>query len=176
MEEERKTYTIHKSKESQNDRSLSAGQKLRKNLENTPYRVDTVAVYHGVEYVCDTRASDLLATRDTFKYISKPMVWISATTHLERDYSLLEKYVGKKVRAIVTYGHESTDMRRKLEELVEEFKAETTLDTAVQTASVIAKSGDAVVFSPSCKPLDGYTNYFDRGNAFKIIIEQLAKK
>lgn len=175
MGEEKKSYTIHKSKEAQIDRSLSARLGLRRSLEKTTCRVDSLGELNGAEYICDTRAVDLLATRDTFKYIEKPIIWISATVSIRRDYSLLEKYVEYKVKAIVTYGLHSADMESKLKGLVTTFESIDTLEEAVQKAATMAQKGDAIVYSPSCKPHDDYQNYYDRSNVFKHIFEYLNK-
>lgn len=175
MKKQRKSYTIHKSKISQAEKDLSASESLKRNLEQTVYRVDSVATINQIEFICDTRAKDLLSTRDTFKYIEKPIVWISAKPKHERDYSLIEIYLEKKLRGIVMYGMNGVDSRNKLSDFVEHFEVETLLVDAVKTAQRIAVAGDAVVLSPSCMAHDEYINYVDRGNAFKQIVIELEK-
>lgn len=176
MKKHKRSYTIHKSKISQAEKDLTASESLRRNLEHTPYRVDTIATINNVEFICDTKAKDLLSTRDTFKYIEKPIVWISAKPKHERDYSLIEIYLEKKLRGIVMYGSHGVDSRNKLNEFVENFEVETTLEDAVVKAQEIANGGDAVVLSPSCMAHDGYMNYVDRGKAFKQIVINLQSK
>lgn len=176
MKKQKRTYTIHKSKISQAEKDLTASESLRRNLEQTPYRVDTIATINDVEFICDTKAKDLLSTRDTFKYIEKPIVWISAKPKHERDYSLIEIYLEKKLRGIVIYGSHGVDGRSKLSQFVEKFEVEANLEDAVIKAQNMAKSGDAVVLSPSCMAHDGYVNYIDRGKAFKQIVINLKNK
>ncbi len=176
MGEEKKSYTIHKSKESQIDRELNARAGLRRNLEKTSHRVDSLGEIEGVEFICDTKALDILATRDTFKFLSKPVVWLSATSPYERDYSLLEKYLVKKVKAIVAYGENCVDMEAKLSKFVPQFITAVTLDEAVEKANKFASKGDVVVYSPSCVAQDDYVNFLDRANAFKRIFEDLKKQ
>lgn len=173
MKSKKKTYTIHKSKKSQSDKTLSAGENLRRNLERTTYRVDSVATVRGVEFICDTRSADLLSTRDTFKYLEKPIIWISGRPKHERDYSLLENYLTHKIKAIVVYGGQSEDMENKLESFIQSFDSKTTLEEAVKAAVKVAKDGDVVVFSPSCAVKDDYLNYVDRGKDFIRIVEKL---
>lgn len=175
MRQEKKSYTIHKSKESQIDRELTARAGLRRNLEKTSHRVDSLGEISGVEFICDTKALDLLATRDTFKYLSKPIVWLSATAVHERDYSLLEKYLEKKVKAVVAYGENCADMQSKISSFVEHFATAMTLEEAVAEANKFASKGDVIVYSPSCVAKDDYVNFLDRGNAFKKIFEDLEK-
>jgi len=146
---------------------------LRRNLKRTTYRVDSVKTLNGVEFICDTRATDLLSTRDTFKYLEKPIVWISGKPQHERDYSLLENYLTHKIKAIVIYGGPSDDMENKLAQFVESFDSKTTLKEAVTAAHSVAKKGDVIVYSPSCAVKDDYLNYVDRGKDFLRIIETL---
>ena len=171
--DEKKTYTIHKSKVSQAEKDLTASESLRRNLKKTSYRVDTVETINGVEFICDTRATDLLSSRDTFKFIEKPMVWISGKPKHERDFSLIEIYLIEKLRGIVVYGNNGVDSRNKLSGFVEHFDVTTTLAEAVHAAVEMANKGDVVVYSPSCVVNDGYLNYVDRGTEFKRIVKEL---
>lgn len=104
------------------------------------------------------------------------MVWLSATASHERDYSLLEKYLDKKVKAIVAYGENCADMQAKLSNFVEKFATAVSLEEAVAKATKYATKGDVVVYSPSCIAQDEYVNFLDRGNAFKRIFENLKSK
>jgi UDP-N-acetylmuramoylalanine--D-glutamate ligase len=170
---EGKSYTIHKSKKSQVDKELTARESLIKALESTAHRMESLGEIEGVEFINDARAADLLSTRDTFKCMMKPAVWLSATTVHERDYALIEKYVKYKIKAIVVYGGEGADMREKLNHLVDDFHAGESLKEAVTICKNIADEGDVVVFSPSCLPEDEFRNFVDRGDAFKIYVDEL---
>lgn len=170
---EKKSYTIHKSKKSQTDKDLSAGDNLRRNLERTTYRVDSIATVKDVEFVCDSRSADLLSTRDSFKYLEKPIIWISGKAKHERDYSLIEAYLINKIKAIVIYGTNGEEASSTLGEFVKEVKMKVTLVEAVNTAFKIAKKGDVVLYSPSCVVKDDYLNYVDRGKEFIRIVKDL---
>lgn len=168
-----KTYTIHKSKKSQTDRFLDARQSLRKNLESTSFRLETVSEMRDIEFINDVRSMDLLSTRDSFKCVLKPIIWIASATPHERDYALLEKYVKYKIKSVVVYGGNGEDMKQKLEQMVDKFVVARDLKDAVGIAYHMAGPGEAVVFSPSCSPNDAYRNFADRGMAFKKYIEEL---
>ncbi len=173
MKKAKKSYTIHRSKKSQADKDLAASETLRKNLIELTYRVVSVATISGVEFICDSRSADLLSTRDTFKFIDKPMVWISAKAKHDRDYSLIEEYVEKKVKGIVVYGEPCEDMQQKLEGYVEKFISKPTLAEAIKAAFKIASNSDAVVYSPSCVVDDGFLTYVDRGKEFIRTVKEL---
>jgi UDP-N-acetylmuramoylalanine--D-glutamate ligase len=172
MTEENKSYSIHKSKKSQVDRIMEARESLRKNLESTAHRLERVLEHDGVEYISDTRSTDLLSTRDTFKCTLKPIIWLAGSTAHDRDYSLLEKYIKYKIKSIVVYGPGAEDMSQKLKNLVESISRESNLEAAVKKASEIAKRGDVIIFSPSCLIKDKYEDFAQRGLAFKQIVKQ----
>ncbi len=169
-------YTIHKSKKSQVDKDLTAKPSLKKNIAKTPYRLDFVRKVSGVEFYCDTKASDLLSTRDSFKCIERPIRWLVASASHDRDYALIEKYVEAKVEGIVVYGGLGQDMKKKLGGVISKFDASIELDEAVQKAYQMAEEGDAIVFSPSCAIKDDYNNYADRGQAFIQMVNDLKER
>lgn len=170
---EARNYTIHKSKKSQTDRFLDARESLRKTLEDTTFRLETVRELNGIEFINDARSTDLLSTRDSFKCVLKPIVWLASATPHDRDYALIEKYVKYKIKSIVVYGGNGDDMKNKLGGFVEKFSAARDLREAVSLAFQMSTAGDVVVFSPSCTPTDAYRNFADRGGAFKKYIEDL---
>lgn len=174
--EEGRSYTIHKSKKSQIDRDLTARESLRVTLAQTDYRLEPVGKIDGVTYVNDSRACDLLSTRDSFKCILKPIVWLAAEPPHERDYALIENYVKYKVKAVIVSGGKAEDMKRKLEHLVENFSSGLNLREAVRLAHTISDAGDAVVYSPGCTPHDDYRNFVDRGDQFALYVEELKRK
>lgn len=171
-----KTYSIHKSKKSQVDVQLTAKDSLRKSIAKTSHRIDYVRTVEDIEFLCDTRSTDLLSTRDSFKCVSKPIIWLAATTPHDRDYALIEKYVRFKVRSVVVYGDSGEDMKRKLIQDLDQFEARESLEDAIKMAYKIASPGDAVIYSPSCMTQDDYNNYSDRGIAFERAVNELEEK
>jgi UDP-N-acetylmuramoylalanine--D-glutamate ligase len=169
----KKSYTIHTSKKSQVDKDLHASPSLLKLLKKTPHRLDFIEEIKGVEFMCDARSADLLSTRDTFKCIEKPIIWLSATTSHDRDYALIEKYVKYKVKAVVVYGGAGTDMNHKLSGMLEDFKSAETLPEATKTAYGMASEGDCVLFSPSCVAQDDYRNFVDRAAVFTQTVREI---
>lgn len=170
---ENKSYTIHRSKKSLVDRGLHASDRLRTLLEDTESRLEHVADIDGVGYVNDARAVDLLSTRDTFKCVTRPIIWIAAAPAHERDYALIEKYVKYKVKEIVVYGGTADFMKRHVGHLVEGFTEAKDLKQAVVRSHRNAVKGDLVVFSPACLPHDGYRHFVERGDRFKTFIAEL---
>jgi len=170
---EGKSYTIHKGKKSQLKTSMTALERMRENMENTAYRMDSVRVIDEIHFLNDSRAVDLLSTRDSFKCLKSPAVWLTTTTSHERDFALIEKYIRKKIKAIVVYGTDALDMRSQLEKMVNAFPTVVDLKEAVQTSFELAEPNDVVIYSPSCVVEDGYLNFVDRGRAFEKYVKEL---
>ena len=171
---EARTFTIHKSKQSLVDRYLSARASLRRSLEETPHRMEFAGTVNGVECINDSRSEDLLSTRDSFKCIATPIVWIALAPAHERDYALLEQYFRHKVKAIVVTGVNADDLRLKLEPWVDQIVAARSLEDGLKLALRFANETDTVLYSPGCQQGDGHENYVQRGQAFKELVEKLA--
>lgn len=170
---EGKSYTIHKGKKSQLKTSMTALERMRQNLEETAYRMDTVGLIDDIQFLNDSRAVDLLSTRDSFKCLKASAVWLTTTTPHERDFALIEKYIRKKIKAIVVYGTEAIDMRYQLEKMVKAFLTVADLKEAVNASYNLAEPNDVVIYSPSCVVVDGYLNFVDRGQAYEKYVKEL---
>ena len=166
-----KSFSIHNSKKSLVDRFLTARKSLVKNLEETSHRVELAAEINGVDFINDARSMDLLSTRDSFKCIVRPIIWIAVAPPHERDYALIEKYLRFKIKSVIVYGTNSDDFETKVKGLVGELKVASSLENAVEISRVISSDGDAVLFSPGCQGNnDGFLNFVERGNAFKKLV------
>lgn len=170
-----KSYSIHQGKQSQASNSDASRKRLRKRLEEVPHRMHTVVMLDSVEFVDDTRAEDLLSTRDSFKCICRPAIWLTATTPYDRDFNLIERYIKSTITSVVVYDGETADMRDKLESLVDNFVTVSNLKEGVETCFELAQPDDMIIYSPSCKVDDGYLNYLDRSKAYAKFISELEK-
>lgn len=152
---------------------MTARQSLVKNLDSMDHRLETVQEIDGVTFINDSKATGILDTRDSLKCINQPIVWIACSTPHERDYSLIEKYVKYKIKSIVVFGTGGDDIKNMFEEKVEHFLKVNNMYEAVAQARKLSQSGDAVLFSPSCASFGVFSNYVERGNAFKKVVNQL---
>lgn len=168
-----RTFTIHKSKKSLVDKLMTARKSLVKNLDTMDHRMEAVGEVDGVTYINDSKATGILDTRDSLKCINQPIIWIACSTPHDRDYSLIDKYVKYKIKSIVVFGTGGDDIKNSFEDKVDDFVRAANLYEAVAQAKRWAGSGDVVLFSPSCASFDLFTNYVERGNAFKKVVSQL---
>ena len=174
--EQGKTFSIHKSKKSLVDRYLDARESLRKNLEETAHRLEVVEVIDGIDFVNDARSDDLLSTRDSFKCINKPIVWIAHAPIHERDYALIEKYLKYKIKSIVAVGVNAEAFLMQIEHLVENAQPATDIDEALRLSKELSEFGDLVLYSPSCRNNGNPDEFVENGNRFKQITRELASE
>jgi UDP-N-acetylmuramoylalanine--D-glutamate ligase len=140
---------------------------------NVEHRLEFVAKVNGVEFINDSKATNVNSTWFALESMEKPTVWIVGGVDKGNDYSELDSLVAEKVKAIVCLG---TDNKK----LVEHFtgKVEMIVEAgsaleAVASAYRLAKKEETVLLSPCCASFDLFENYEDRGNQFKQAVRSL---
>lgn len=138
------------------------------------YRMQSVAEINGVEYINDSKATDLNATLETLSEIRKPLVLILQTSEFPENYAVLTKAIKYQVITLVVYGTRSdAQLREKLIGLPDHYVKTNSLEEAVVQASKWSKKGDVVLFSPGATSFELFNDYRDRGNAFNQYVERL---
>jgi UDP-N-acetylmuramoylalanine--D-glutamate ligase len=141
-------------------------------FENLEHRMEPVATVRGVDFVNDSKATNVNSTWYALESMTKPTILILGGVDKGNDYSLIKDLVEEKVKAIVCMG---TDNGKILEafdgmvKLVDTGSAE----AAVQAAFQLATPGDVVLLSPACASFDLFKNYEDRGKQFKDAVKNL---
>ncbi|MCO6481081.1 MAG: UDP-N-acetylmuramoyl-L-alanine--D-glutamate ligase [Phaeodactylibacter sp.] len=132
---------------------------------NVAHRMERVAFIDGVEYINDSKATNVDAVFFALDAMDKPVVWIAGGQDKGNDYGPLMELVKTKVRALVCLG---VDNRKLLDTFSGITAAEArSAEEAVAKASRLARPGDAVLLSPACASFDLFKNYEDRGEQFK---------
>lgn len=170
---ENKVFTIHRGKQSLSDKLLDAREKLIKELKSTEHRLEEVNEVNGVLYINDSKATNLITTKDSIRCLKRPVVWIVNSTPHDRDFMLLNKMVEYKVKSIVIMGDSADDIKKELKPLVDVIVQTNSLEEALQEANGLASKGDCILFSPSCPPPPEYNNYVELGIAFKQEVGKL---
>lgn len=137
-----------------------------------PHRCELIRTLDGVEYLNDSKATNLHALESALRALSRPIVLISGGKEKGLDYSPLLEVLQKRTLATVTFG----EIGAKLGELFSKsVKTETveTLEEAVKIAKGLAPAGSTVLFSPGTSSFDQYSSYVERGEAFRQIVNQL---
>jgi UDP-N-acetylmuramoylalanine--D-glutamate ligase len=144
--------------------ALLAGLKTFQNME---HRLESVKTIDGVEFINDSKATNLDSVKYALDAFDTPIVWIAGGIDKGNDYSLVEAVVQEKVKALICLGKDNAKLITAFESIVPIVKSTDDLITAVKWAKELADKGDTVLLSPACSSFDLFKNYEDRGNQFR---------
>lgn len=136
------------------------------------HRLESVLNISGVEYINDSKATNVNATYYALECQDKPVVWIVGGVDKGNDYNELLSLVQNKVKAIVALGTDNSKILEAFEGICEIIETDS-MKSAVRKAARLATKGDAVLLSPCCASFDLFENYEDRGNQFKDQVRNL---
>lgn len=142
-------------------------------FKNIEHRLEFVASVHGIEFVNDSKATNVNSTWYALESFNKPVVLILGGVDKGNDYSMLSDLVKEKVKGIVCLGKENKKILKTFRELVPEIVEVTSAEAAVEAAYKMGKQGDVVLLSPACASFDLFENYEDRGRQFKQAVRAL---
>ena len=151
-------------------------QTIRESLSNfqgVEHRLEKVLKIQNVQYINDSKATNVNATFFALDSMTSPTVWIVGGVDKGNDYSELMALVHEKVKAIICLGVENKKIIDAFGNVVDLMVEVDNMHDAVNTARHIAEKGDAVLLSPACASFDLFENYEDRGNQFKIEVRNL---
>lgn len=142
-------------------------------FKSLAHRMESVAKVKGVEFLNDSKATNVNSTWYALESMSKPVIWIAGGVDKGNDYSILEPIVKKKVKGMVCLGTDNTKLHSTFGRLVDILVNVTNMRDAVRMAYHLGEPGDVVLLSPACASFDLFENYEDRGNKFKDEVIQL---
>lgn len=142
-------------------------------FQGVPHRLEKVLKINHVEYVNDSKATNVNATYYALEGIKKPIVWIVGGGDKGNDYSELMPLVREKVKAIICLGMDNSRIMEAFGNVIHLMVETYSMHEAVKVAYKIAERGDNVLLSPACASFDLFENYEDRGNQFKEEIKKL---
>jgi len=137
-----------------------------------PHRCELVRTLDGVEYLNDSKATNLHALQSALRSQTRPVVLIAGGKDKGLDYAPLIPLLREKALAAVTFGQIARDLARLLSQAVPS-EAVATLGEAVQAARSLAPRGSTVLLSPGTSSFDQFQSYEQRGNTFRDIVHQL---
>jgi UDP-N-acetylmuramoylalanine--D-glutamate ligase len=142
-------------------------------FENVEHRLEFVAKVNGVEFINDSKATNINAAWYALESMERPTVWIVGGVDKGNDYSELESLVKAKVKAIVCLGVDNDKIKEAFADHVEQIVETQSATEAVIAAYQLAKKEEIVLLSPACASFDLFKNYEDRGNQFKKAVRGL---
>ena len=142
-------------------------------FEKIEHRLEPVLKVYGVDYINDSKATNVNATWYALDSMTKSVVWICGGVDKGNNYEELVPLVSKKVKAIVCLGADNTKLIKTFGGVVYVIESSNSMEMAVKAAYKLAKKGDTVLLSPACASFDLFTSYEDRGRQFKKQIRLL---
>lgn len=143
------------------------------NFQGAPHRLEKVLKIHHVEYINDSKATNVNATYYALDSMSGQTVWIVGGQDKGNDYKPLMPLVREKVKAVICLGVDNTKIMDSFGNAVDLMVETTSMTEAVKIAYRIAERGDTVLLSPACASFDLFKNYEDRGDQFKAAVKNL---
>ncbi len=151
-------------------------QTIRESLSNfqgVEHRLEKVLKIQNVQYINDSKATNVNATFFALDSVSSPTVWIVGGVDKGNDYSELMELVNEKVKAIICLGVDNKKIIDAFGSIVDMMVEVSTMKDAVKTAQRLTEKGDTVLLSPACASFDLFENYEDRGRQFKQAVQNL---
>ncbi|MGB0915683.1 MAG: UDP-N-acetylmuramoyl-L-alanine--D-glutamate ligase [Crocinitomicaceae bacterium] len=140
---------------------------------NVEHRLEFVAKVHGIEFINDSKATNVNSTWFALESMENPTVWIVGGVDKGNDYEELSALVTDKVKAIICLGTDNGKIIDAFQNKVENIVEAGSALEAVAYGYRLAKKGETVLLSPACASFDLFENYEERGNEFKKAVRSL---
>lgn len=142
-------------------------------FESLAHRMEPVSTVRGVEFINDSKATNVNSTWYALESMERPTILILGGVDKGNDYSILLDLVREKVKAIVCLGTDNGKIHEAFKDDVKLIVNTATAEEAVKAAFHFATPGDTVLLSPACASFDLFKNYEDRGDQFKQAVREL---
>ncbi|SEH86266.1 UDP-N-acetylmuramoylalanine--D-glutamate ligase [Paenimyroides aquimaris] len=143
------------------------------NFQNAEHRLEKVAKINKVQYINDSKATNVNATYFALESMTAPTVWIVGGIDKGNDYDELMSFVHEKVKAIICLGIDNTKIINAFSPIIDVIVEASSMQEAVKLAASAAEEGDTVLLSPACASFDLFSSYEERGTQFKNEVHKL---
>lgn len=142
-------------------------------FQSLPHRMEQVATIGGIQYINDSKSTNVNSTYFALDSVNRPIIWIAGGKDKGNDYESIKAMVGTKVKAIICLGLNNLSLHESFGSLVPNMFDTYSAEEAVEIAQRYAEPGDTVMLSPACASFDLFENYEDRGDKFKNAVNEL---
>ncbi len=142
-------------------------------FQNIEHRLEFVARVHGIEFINDSKATNVNSTWYALESMEKPVVWIAGGVDKGNDYSSLDELVTAKVHTLICLGTDNSKLYSHFNGKVKNITEARTMEEAVAQAYSNAHKDEIVLLSPCCASFDLFENYEHRGSSFKQAVKAL---
>lgn len=146
------------------------------NFTNVPHRLEYIASIDGVDYINDSKATNINSTWYALESMRKPTILILGGTDKGNDYNDLMDLVKEKVVGLIYMTTDSAKLHRSFDSVIPRHEEVTSMRNAIAAARQMAKAGDTVLLSPACASFDLFTCYEDRGDQFRAEVLAIAQQ
>ena len=143
------------------------------NFQGVEHRLEKVLKIQNVQYINDSKATNVNAAFFALDSMITPTVWIVGGVDKGNDYNELMSMVREKVKAIICLGVDNKKIIDVFGNVVDIMIEVSSMEDAVKMAQRLTEKGDTVLLSPACASFDLFENYEDRGNQFKKAVRNL---
>ena len=143
------------------------------NFQGVEHRLEKVLKIQNVQYINDSKATNVNATFFALDSMNTPTVWIVGGVDKGNDYNELMSLVREKVKAIICLGVDNKKIIDVFGNVVDIMVEVDNMNDAVKMAQRLTEKGDSVLLSPACASFDLFESYEDRGNQFKQSVKNL---
>lgn len=142
-------------------------------FQNVNHRMQSIATIGGVEYINDSKATNVNSTYFALDSIRRPIIWIAGGKDKGNDYSSLDSLVESRVKAIICLGLDNQKIMQHFGKIIPNIIQTYSAAEAVDEAQKLAEAGEVVLLSPSCASFDLFEDYEERGNRFIDAVNEL---
>lgn len=142
-------------------------------FQNVEHRLEHVTTVSGVEYINDSKATNVNSTWYALESMHAPTIWIVGGVDKGNDYSELYELVKDKTKVIIALGKDNAKILHAFGDLEKEMYEAGSMEEAVAIAYRVSDKGDNVLLSPACASFDLFESYEDRGDQFKHAVKGL---
>jgi UDP-N-acetylmuramoylalanine--D-glutamate ligase len=144
-----------------------------KTFKNAPHRLELIATINGVEFINDSKATNVDSVVYALGSYSKSLIWIAGGIDKGNDYNMIKDQVKQKVKTLICLGTDNKKLTDFFTGIVPVVKETQSVKELVRVALKEAKAGDVVLLSPACASFDLFKNYEDRGDQFRRAVLEL---
>ncbi len=142
-------------------------------FQNVEHRLEFVARIHGIEFINDSKATNVNSTWYALESINKPIVWIAGGVDKGNDYSSVMELVKSKVHTLICLGKDNQKLHETFKGKIDNIMDASSAHEAVALGYQYAQKEQVVLLSPACASFDLFENYEQRGTEFKLAVKAL---
>lgn len=151
-------------------------ERVLHDFEGVEHRMEAAGTVNGVEYINDSKATNVDSSWYALDSMTRPTVWIAGGTDKGNDYETLKALAAAKVKALVCMGVDNAKLIANFTGIVPAVYDTHSLEEAMRVCAEVAAAGDTVLLSPVCASFDLFRNYEERGRLFKEAVKRLKEK